>query len=246
MQNHAEVNSPSFSCIYSSSYSSNCYANPPHMVPCLHSSYTSFNGPIIPNTLSVNDPLPLSSSLTFNSHFPITVNSPNSVITSMSDTGPINTMLPVNSRFSSSIIFSVKSTLTLTAPVTDTRPLTITTPVTDTRPLTITTPVTDTRQLTITTPVTDTRPLTITTLVTDTRSLTTTTPVIDTRPLTTVTDSESFVVWSIGKGFSVLHLNIHFLYPKLDEIKLLNFDKQLYFLYFCETFLNDSFSDHEL
>ena len=44
----------------------------------------------------------------------------------------------------------------------------------------------------------------------------------------------------------MLHLNIHFLYPKLDEIKLLNFDKQLDVLCFCETFLNDSFSDHEL
>ena len=44
----------------------------------------------------------------------------------------------------------------------------------------------------------------------------------------------------------MLHLNKHFLYPKLDEIKLLNFDKQLDVLCFCETFLNDSFSDHEL
>jgi len=44
----------------------------------------------------------------------------------------------------------------------------------------------------------------------------------------------------------VLHWNIHFLYPKLDEIKLLNFDKQLNVICFCETFLNDSFSDHEL
>ena len=44
----------------------------------------------------------------------------------------------------------------------------------------------------------------------------------------------------------MLHLNIHFLYPKLDEIKLLNFDKQLDVLCFCEAFLNDSFSDHEL
>jgi len=52
--------------------------------------------------------------------------------------------------------------------------------------------------------------------------------------------------WSIGKGFSVLHLNIHFLYPKLDEIKLLNFDKQLNVLCFCETFLNDSLPGHEL
>ena len=44
----------------------------------------------------------------------------------------------------------------------------------------------------------------------------------------------------------MLHLNIHSLYPKVDDIKLLNFDKQLDFLCFYETFLNDSFSDHEL
>ena len=97
------------------------------------------------------------------------------------------------------------------------------------RPLTITTPVTDTRPLTITTPVTDTRPLTITTPVTDSEI-----------------PSHTSLLWSIGKGFSVLHLNIHFLYPKLDENKLLNFDKQLDVLCFCDTFLNDSFSDHEL
>ena len=87
IQNHAEVNSPSLSCIYSSFYSSNCYGNPPQMVPCLHSSYASFN-----TLLSVNNPLPLSTSLTFNSNFLITVNSPNSVNTIMSDKGPINTI----------------------------------------------------------------------------------------------------------------------------------------------------------
>ena len=70
----------------------------------------------------------------------------------------------------------------------------------------------------ITTSVDDTRPLTITTTVIDTRPLTITTPIIDTRPFTTpVTDSEiqSHIslpdkeFWSIGKGFSSLHLNIH-------------------------------------
>ena len=157
MQNHAKINSLSCLCIYRSFYSSNCYGNPPLMVPCLHSSNTSCNGLIIPNTLLwVNNPLPLTSSLLFNSHFPITVNSPNSVNTIVSDNGPINTMLPVNSRFLSSTI------------------------------------------------------------------------------------------WSSGKGFSVLHLNIHFLYLKLDEIKLFNFEKQLDVLCLCETFLNVSFSDHEL
>ena len=43
----------------------------------------------------------------------------------------------------------------------------------------------------------------------------------------------------------MLHFNIHFLYQKIDEIKLLHFDKQLDVLCFYETFLNDSFSDHE-
>ena len=157
IQNHAGVNSLSCSCIYSSFVSSNYYGNPPQMVPCLHSSYTSFNGPIITNTLlSVNNPRPLFTISPFNSHFPITVNSPNSVNTIMLDNGPINTILPVNSRFLSSTI------------------------------------------------------------------------------------------WSSGKMFSVLHLNIHFLYLKLDEIKLLNFDNQLDVHCLCETFLNVSFSDHEL
>ena len=67
IQNHAEVNSLSCLCIYRSFYSSNCYGNPPQMVPCLHSSYTSCNGPVSPNTLlSVNNPRSLSTSLTFN------------------------------------------------------------------------------------------------------------------------------------------------------------------------------------
>ena len=94
---------------------------------------------------------------------------------------------------------------------------------TDTRPLTITTPVIDTRPLTITAPVIGTRPLSITTTVNDTRPLTITTPVIGTRPFTTpVTDSKiqsqtslpDKDFWSIGKGFIVLHFNIHFLYQK--------------------------------
>ena len=111
--------------------------------------------------------------------------------------------------------------------------------------MTITTTVTDTRHFTITTPVTDSRPLTITTPVIDTRPFTITTPVTDSEipSHTSLPDKDS---WSIGKGFSMLHLNIHFLYPKLDEIKLRNFDKQLDVLCFCETFLNDSFSYHEL
>ena len=71
MQNHADVNSLSCSCIYSSFYSSNCYGNPPQMVSCLHRSYTSFNGPIFPNTLySVYNPLPLRKSFPYHCQQP--------------------------------------------------------------------------------------------------------------------------------------------------------------------------------
>ena len=48
-------------------------------------------------------------------------------------------------------------------------------------------------------------------------------------------------------GLNFLHLNIHHIYPKLDEIKLLlsshiNIDVMA----FCETFLNETFTNSEL
>jgi len=43
-----------------------------------------------------------------------------------------------------------------------------------------------------------------------------------------------------------MHLNIHYFYPKFDEIKyLVDQNKELDILGFCETFLNDHFEDNE-
>jgi exonuclease III len=52
--------------------------------------------------------------------------------------------------------------------------------------------------------------------------------------------------WFQHKGTHIVHLNIHFLYSKLDEIKILLSNQNVDFLCLCETFLNDSFSDSEL
>ena len=52
--------------------------------------------------------------------------------------------------------------------------------------------------------------------------------------------------WFGKKGLYIAHLNIHFLYPKLDEIKFLTNDQNIDIFCLCETFLNQQFSDNEL
>ena len=53
------------------------------------------------------------------------------------------------------------------------------------------------------------------------------------------------MVWK--KGLHISHLNINFLYPKLDEIKYLKSNRQnIDILCLCETFLNTEFSDNDL
>ena len=53
--------------------------------------------------------------------------------------------------------------------------------------------------------------------------------------------------WFPSKGLHISHLNIHYLFPKLDEIKiLLNDQSNIDILCLCETFLNGEFSDDEL
>ena len=64
-------------------------------------------------------------------------------------------------------------------------------------------------------------------------------------------DSESqsphMNAWFETKGLHTSHLNIHFLYPKLDEIKYLTSNQQnIDILCLCETFLNTEFSDNDL
>ncbi|MEW8547323.1 MAG: endonuclease/exonuclease/phosphatase family protein, partial [Candidatus Thiodiazotropha sp.] len=50
-----------------------------------------------------------------------------------------------------------------------------------------------------------------------------------------------------NKGLHICHLNIHYLYPKLDEVKiLLSNQANIDILCLCETFLNEQFSDDEL
>ena len=61
------------------------------------------------------------------------------------------------------------------------------------------------------------------------------------------TQGPSHDLWFSKKGLNLAHLNIHYLYPKLDEIKLLlRQQSNLDILCLCETFLNDNFSDDEL
>ena len=44
-----------------------------------------------------------------------------------------------------------------------------------------------------------------------------------------------------------MHINIHYLYSKLDELKiLLSNQTNIDVLCICETFLNDTFSDSEI
>ena len=53
--------------------------------------------------------------------------------------------------------------------------------------------------------------------------------------------------WFPEKGLHFTHLNIHYLYPKLDQIKLLLHNQDnIDILCLCETFLNKEFSDNEL
>ena len=59
-------------------------------------------------------------------------------------------------------------------------------------------------------------------------------------------NSFSFKPWFRNKGLKIVHLNVHFLYPKLDEIKLLLLKQDIDILCLCETFLNDTFSNFEL
>ena len=48
------------------------------------------------------------------------------------------------------------------------------------------------------------------------------------------------------KGLKFMHLNIHFLYPKFDEIKhIIHLNKGIDILGLCETFLNENFSENE-
>ena len=52
--------------------------------------------------------------------------------------------------------------------------------------------------------------------------------------------------WLQNKGLHFCHLNVHYLYPKLDEIKMLLQEQDIDILCLCETFLNQDFSDDEL
>ena len=53
--------------------------------------------------------------------------------------------------------------------------------------------------------------------------------------------------WFQNKGLNIMHLNIHYLYSKLDELKiLLNQTKEIDIICLCETFLNEEFSNEEV
>ncbi|MES9905540.1 MAG: reverse transcriptase family protein, partial [Sedimenticola sp.] len=76
--------------------------------------------------------------------------------------------------------------------------------------------------------------------------------VLNASSVDTHTNSQSAVVdltetWGLMKGLNIAHLNIHYLYPKLDDLKhLLNQNPNLDIFCVCETFLNDQISDNEL
>lgn len=112
------------------------------------------------------------------------------------------------------------------------------------------------RQVTVTQPVTC--PLQIKNLTSYTDSLTINVPtsVTITKPPPSATN-QSLIhksptnnstkdIFTIGKGLNIFHLNIHFLYSKLDEIKVLNSDQKFDILCFCETFLDFSHSNNEI
>ena len=52
--------------------------------------------------------------------------------------------------------------------------------------------------------------------------------------------------WFNTKGLNITHLNIHYLYPKLDQLELLVLEQTIDSLCSCEIFLNSEFSDNEL
>jgi exonuclease III len=52
--------------------------------------------------------------------------------------------------------------------------------------------------------------------------------------------------WFANKGLKIVHLNVHYLYPKLDEIKHIIKHQNIDILCLCETFLNNTFSNNEL
>ena len=61
------------------------------------------------------------------------------------------------------------------------------------------------------------------------------------------TDNQiSFKPWFNTKGLKIVHLNIHYLYPKLDEIKLILSQQDIDILCLCETFLNETFLTIEM
>ncbi len=53
--------------------------------------------------------------------------------------------------------------------------------------------------------------------------------------------------WFSQKVLCIAHLNVHYLYPKLDEIRqVFNNQPRLDIFCLCETFLNDHFSDCQI
>ena len=59
--------------------------------------------------------------------------------------------------------------------------------------------------------------------------------------------NENSESWLTEKGLHISHLNVHYLYPKLDEIKLtLNMQSNIDIFCTCETFLNPTFSNNEI
>ena len=50
-----------------------------------------------------------------------------------------------------------------------------------------------------------------------------------------------------NKGLKIMHLNIHYLYSKLDALKiLLSQTNEIDIICLCETFLNEEFSNDEI
>ena len=47
--------------------------------------------------------------------------------------------------------------------------------------------------------------------------------------------------WFEKKGLHIAHLNVHYLYPKLDEVKLLTNYQNIDIFCLCETFLTSNF-----
>ena len=60
------------------------------------------------------------------------------------------------------------------------------------------------------------------------------------------TQSPQVNVWFNTKGLNITHLNRHYLYPKLDQLKLLVLEQNIDIFCLCETFLNNELSDNEL